>query len=51
VTVIAWWGRGYAEPIFLVTNFELPDEAFIGIKSAFKSKPFSPTRKAVVFIS
>jgi hypothetical protein len=27
VTAIARWGKGYVFPIFLITNFELPDEA------------------------
>jgi hypothetical protein len=27
VTVNAWWQQGYAEPIFLVTNLDLSDEA------------------------
>lgn len=27
VTVIGWWKTGYQEPIYLVTNMELADEA------------------------
>ena len=27
VQIIAWWGKGEAEPIFLVTNMELAEEA------------------------
>lgn len=28
VTVMAVWNKGYAEPIYLMTNFDLPDEAW-----------------------
>jgi len=27
VTVMAIWEKGYKEPLYLVTNFEFPDEA------------------------
>jgi len=27
VLAIAWWDRGYVEPIYLITNLELVDEA------------------------
>ena len=47
VTVIARWERGFAHPLYLVTNFELPMKPCIGIKNVSKSRPSSPMKKAV----
>jgi hypothetical protein len=46
VTVIARWGRGFAEPIFLVTNFELPDEAIYWYKKRFQIETFFSDEKS-----
>jgi hypothetical protein len=46
VTVIACWGRGYAEPVFLVTNFELPDEAIYWYKKRFQIETFFSDEKS-----
>ena len=35
VTVIARWQRGYTDPLFLVTNFDLPDEALYWYQKTF----------------
>ena len=40
VTVIALWERGYCDPIFLVTNFELADEAMYWYKKRFQIETF-----------
>lgn len=36
VTVMAIWEKGYQEPLYLVTNFELPDEAWFWYKKRFQ---------------
>ena len=46
VNVIAWWGRGYQEPIFLVTNFDLPDEACYWYKKRFYIETFFSDEKS-----
>jgi hypothetical protein len=46
VNVIAWWGRGYLEPIFLVTNFDLPDEACYWYKKRFSIETFFSDEKS-----
>jgi hypothetical protein len=46
VTVIARWGKGYAAPIFLVTNFELPDEAIYWYKKRFQIETFFSDEKS-----
>ena len=46
VTVIACWRRGYSEPIFLVTNFELPDEAIYWYKKRFQIETFFSDEKS-----
>jgi len=46
VTVIACWGQGYSEPIFLVTNFDLPDEAIYWYKKRFQIETFFSDEKS-----
>lgn len=36
VTGIAWWGRDYQEPIYLVSNFLLPEEACRWYRKRFR---------------
>lgn len=45
VTVIAWWERGYVEPIFLVTNLDLPDAACYWYKKRFRIETFFSDQK------
>ncbi|MHB0988661.1 MAG: transposase [Bellilinea sp.] len=46
VMVIARWGLGYTDPIFLVTNFELPDEAIYWYKKRFQIETFFSDEKS-----
>ena len=46
VTVIAWWEQGYAEPIFLVTNLDLPDAACYWYKKRFRIETFFSDQKS-----
>lgn len=46
VTVIARWGRGYTEPLFLVTNFDLADEALYWYKKRFQIETFFSDEKS-----
>lgn len=46
VTVIAWWERGYIEPIFLVTNLDLPDAACYWYKKRFRIETFFSDEKS-----
>lgn len=46
VNVIAWWAHGYQEPIFLVTNFDLPDEACYWYKKRFSIETFFSDQKS-----
>jgi hypothetical protein len=46
VTVIAWWQKEYAEPIFLVTNFELAAEACYWYKKRFQIETFFSDEKS-----
>jgi Transposase DDE domain len=46
VTVIAKWERGYVHPIYLVTNFELPDEAVHTYKKRFQIETFFSDEKS-----
>jgi hypothetical protein len=46
VTVIAWWERRYREPIFLVTNFDMPDEACYWYKKRFRIETFFSDEKS-----
>lgn len=46
VTVIAYWERGYSDPIFLVTNFELADEAIYWYKKRFHIETFFSDEKS-----
>ena len=46
LTVIAWWERGYVEPIFLVTNFELCGEACYWYQKRFQIETFFSDEKS-----
>jgi hypothetical protein len=46
VMVIARWERGFAHPIYLVSNFELPDEAFYWYKKRFQIETFFADEKS-----
>lgn len=46
VTVIAQWERGFARPLYLVTNFELPDEAVYWYKKRFQIETFFSDEKS-----
>lgn len=46
VTVIAWWEHGYQEPIYLVTNLELPDQACYFYKKRFRIETFFSDEKS-----
>lgn len=46
VSVIARWERGYAHPIFLVTNIALPDEAVYWYKKRFQIETFFSDEKS-----
>lgn len=46
VMVIARWERGFAHPIYLVTNFELPDEAVYWYKKRFQIETFFSDEKS-----
>jgi hypothetical protein len=46
VTVMAIWEQGYKEPIYLVTNFELPDEAWYWYKKRFQIETFFGDEKS-----
>ncbi len=46
VTVIAWWKKGYKEPIYLVTNFELIDEACYWYAQRFQIETFFSDEKS-----
>ena len=46
VTVIARWQLGYTDPLFLVTNFDLPNEAIYGYHKRFQIETFFRMRKA-----
>jgi len=46
VTVMARWERGFAHPIYLATNFELPDEAWHWYKKRFQIETFFSDEKS-----
>jgi len=46
VSVIALWERGFAHPVYLVTNFELPDEAIYWYKKRFQIETFFSDEKS-----
>jgi len=46
VNVIAWWEKGYLEPIFLVTNFDLPNEACYWYRKRFRIETFFSDQKS-----
>lgn len=45
VTAIGWWKKGYKEPIFLITNFELVDEACYWYAKRFRIETFFSDEK------
>jgi hypothetical protein len=46
VLTIAWWRKGYKEPIHLVTNFELAEEACYWYRKRFKIETFFSDQKS-----
>lgn len=46
VMVIATWERGYAHPLYLVTNFELSDEALYWYRKRFQIETFFSDQKS-----
>lgn len=46
VQVIAWWAKGEAQPIFLVTNIELAQEACWWYKKRFRIETFFSDQKS-----
>ncbi len=46
VHVIAWWEQGYKDPIFLVTNMELAQEACFWYKKRFRIETFFSDQKS-----
>jgi hypothetical protein len=46
VTVIGWWKKGFREPIFLVTNFELVPEACYWYEKRFQIETFFSDEKS-----
>lgn len=46
VLAIAWWRKGYQEPIYLVTNFELTKEACYWYQKRFKIETFFSDQKS-----
>lgn len=46
VLAIAWWRKGYQEPIYLVTNFELTQEACYWYQKRFKIETFFSDQKS-----
>ena len=45
VTVIGWWKKGYKEPIYLVTNFELGEEACYWYAKRYRIETFFSDEK------
>lgn len=46
VQVIAWWAADCKEPLYLVTNFELPDEACAWYQRRFRIETFFSDQKS-----
>jgi hypothetical protein len=46
VTAIAWWKKGFEEPIYLVTNFELVAEACYWYEKRFQIETFFSDEKS-----
>ena len=46
VTIIARWQLGYTDPLFLVTNFDLPDEALYWYHKRFQIETFFSDEKS-----
>jgi len=45
VHAVAWWKKGHQDPLYLITNLELAEEACYWYARRFGSKPSSPTRR------
>ena len=46
VTAIGWWKKGYKEPIYLITNFELANEACHWYSKRFQIETFFSDEKS-----
>lgn len=46
VTVVGWWKKGYKEPIFLITNFDLAHEACYWYAKRFQIETFFSDEKS-----
>ena len=46
VMVLAWWARGQAEPVYLVTNLEVGEEACWWYRKRFKIETFFSDQKS-----
>jgi len=46
ITVIAWWKKGYKEPLYLVTNCELVEEACYWYSKRFQIETFFSDEKS-----
>jgi len=46
VLVLAWWARGYTEPLYLVTNLELAAEACWWYRKRFRIETFFSDQKS-----
>lgn len=46
VHALGWWGKGYKEPIYLVTNFELAEEACFFYRKRFRIETFFSDQKS-----
>jgi len=46
VTAIAWWGKGYKEPLYLITNMESAQEACFLYKKRFVIETFFSDQKS-----
>jgi len=46
VLAIAWWEKGYKEPIYLVTNLELADEACYWYRRRYRIETFFSDQKS-----
>jgi hypothetical protein len=44
--VIVWWEKAHEEPIYLITNFEVPHEAFYWYKKRFHIETFFSDKKS-----
>lgn len=46
VHAIAWWAKGYKEPLYLLTNMELPEEACHWYRKRFRIETFFSDQKS-----